>query len=140
MIKIIRASDKHIDDLVLLFDLYRIFYKQASDLKAGSQFLKERFNKKEAVVFLAYYDGKPVGFTLLYTTFSSVSLQPVFILNDLFVMKEYRHKGIGELLLNKAKALCLDKGYKGLALETATDNPAQKLYESLGWKKSEVDC
>ncbi|HAI44518.1 MAG TPA: GNAT family N-acetyltransferase, partial [Maribacter sp.] len=26
-------------------------------------------------------------------------------------------------------------GYKGLALETAIDNPAQKLYEKLDWEK-----
>ena len=135
MTEVIRASDKHINDLVPLFDLYRVFYKQASDQKAGIQFLQERFKNQEAIVFLAYHDEKPVGFTLLYTTFSSVSMQPVFILNDLYVMKDYRQKGIGELLLEKANKFCLDKGYKGLALETATDNPAQKLYESLGWKK-----
>ena len=135
MTEIIKATDKHISDLVPLFDLYRIFYKQVSDQKASSQFLQERFNKQEAIVFLAYYEGKAVGFTLLYTTFSSVSMQPVFILNDLYVMKDFRQKGIGELLLEKAKEFCLDKGYKGLALETATDNPAQKLYENLGWKK-----
>ena len=135
MTEIIKATDKHINDLVPLFDLYRVFYKQVSNQKASSQFLQERFNKQEAIVFLAYYEGKPVGFTLLYTTFSSVSMQPVFILNDLFVSVEYRQKGIGEQLLEKAKEFCLEKGYKGLALETATDNPAQKLYESLGWKK-----
>ena len=135
MTEIIKATDKHISDLVPLFDLYRIFYKQVSDQKAGSQFLQERFNKQEAIVFMAYHEGKPVGFTLLYTTYSSVSMQPVFILNDLYVMKDYRHKGIGELLLEKAKKFCLDKDYKGLALETAIDNPAQKLYENLGWKK-----
>ena len=135
MIKIIRASDGQINDLAPIFDLYRMFYKQTSDLEAGIKFLRERFNKNEAVAFLAYTEDKVVGFTLLYTTFSSVSLQPAFILNDLYVMKEYRQNGIGKLLLDKAKELCVELGYKGLALETAIDNPAQKLYESLGWKK-----
>ncbi|VAW09878.1 hypothetical protein MNBD_BACTEROID03-67 [hydrothermal vent metagenome] len=90
------------------------------------------------MVFIAF-DDEPVGFTQLYTTFSSVSLQPVFILNDLYVSKAYRGKGIGEALLNHAKDFCKKSGHKGLALETATDSPAQQLYEKLGWKK-DLDC
>ena len=135
MAEIIRATQSDIKDLVPLLDQYRLFYKQASDEEAGSAFLKERFRNKECVVFLAFENKRAVGFTLLYTTFSSVSLQPVFILNDLFVLNDCRQKGIGEMLLNKAKNLCREMGYKGLALETATDNPAQQLYERLGWKK-----
>ena len=68
-------------------------------------------------------------------TFSSVSLQPSLILNDLFVRKEFRGKEVGQALLEKSKSFCREKGYKGLALETAVDNPAQKLYEKLDWKK-----
>ena len=135
MTKIIRATQSDIKDLVPLFDQYRVFYKQISDEEAGLEFLIDRFGKEECHVFLAYEEEHAVGFTLLYTTFSSVSLKPVFILNDLFVLNEYRQKGIGEMLLNKAKHYCREKGYKGLALETATDNPAQQLYERLGWKK-----
>ena len=135
MIEIHRAEIKHLDQLVPLFDAYRVFYKQASNIAAARAFLKERLENKEATVFLAYVDKKPLGFTLLYATFSSVSMLPVFVLNDLYVAVEARKMGIGEALLNKAKMHCRTKGYKGLALETATDNPAQSLYERLNWKK-----
>lgn len=50
-------------------------------------------------------------------------------------MNAYRKKGIGVALLNKAKQLCREQKYKGLGLQTETSNPAQHLYESLGWKK-----
>ena len=135
MIRVIHSSLEHLDDLLPLFDNYRIFYNQESDLLTASKFLENRFENNECEVFMAYVKGKPVGFTLLYTAFSSVSLQPVYILNDLYVLDDYRQKGIGELLLNKAKEYCKEKGFKGLALETATDNPAQHLYEKLGWIK-----
>ena len=62
-------------------------------------------------------------------------MQPIYILNDLYVTKEYRKQGIGVALLNKAKELCREQKYKGLALQTETTNPAQYLYERLGWKK-----
>ncbi|MFS4492098.1 N-acetyltransferase family protein [Maribacter sp. 2308TA10-17] len=139
MIKIVEANIDHLEDLTPLFDQYRIFYKQDSNQKAARKFLKERINNKEAVIFLASVDNQPIGFTQLYTSFSSVSLQPVFILNDLYVSKDARGKGIGEALLNRAKELCREKKYKGLALETGVENPAQQLYEKLGWKK-DTDC
>ncbi|MEX0288655.1 MAG: N-acetyltransferase family protein [Flavobacteriaceae bacterium] len=135
MIEVIRAGEAQLDALVPLFDGYRVFYKQDSNLKAARSFLAERLKNEESVIFMALENGQAVGFTQLYTTFSSVSLEAVFILNDLYVDTLSRKKGIGELLLEQAKAFCKDKGYKGLALETATDNPAQKLYERLGWEK-----
>ena len=71
----------------------------------------------------------------LFHSFSSVSMLLLFILNDLFLDKNYRKQGIGFALLNKAKQLCKKHNYKGLALQTEITNTPQKLYESLGWKK-----
>ncbi|RIA10040.1 acetyltransferase (GNAT) family protein [Flavobacteriaceae bacterium MAR_2010_72] len=132
---IIEAHISHIQDLAPLFNAYRLFYKQPSDLEGAKQFLKERLQNKESVIYLAYMDKKTVGFTQLYPLFSSVSMKPMYLLNDLYVTAEYRGHGIGEALINKAKSLCSEKNYKGLALQTANDNPAQKLYERLGFIK-----
>lgn len=135
MTRIIRATEEHLPGLIPLFDQYRIFYKQDSDPAAAERFLRERMKLKESIVFLAYYEGEPAGFTQLFKSFSSVSLQAVFILNDLYVASQYRSLGIGAQLLKKAQACCREKRYKGLALETAVDNPARHLYERLGWVK-----
>lgn len=135
MIEIIRASESHLSELVPLFNQYRIFYQQTSDESLARKFLEDRFRKDECIVFLAIVNKEPAGFTLLYSSFSSVSLKPLFILNDLYVKNEFRQNGIGEQLLERTKKLCLEKGYKGLAIETATNNPARQLYEKLGWKK-----
>ncbi|QLG43877.1 GNAT family N-acetyltransferase [Costertonia aggregata] len=135
MIKILQATDEHIELIVPLFDSYRVFYKQKPDKEAAKMFLNERITKGESVIFLALFDDVPCGFIQLYSTFSSVSLQPFYILNDLFVDANHRNKGIGAALLNSAKVHCENTNCKGLALETAIDNPAQKLYEKLGWKR-----
>jgi len=71
----------------------------------------------------------------LYPSFSSVSMQRTFILNDLFVISEARGQGVGEALLNEAKAFAISENAKGLTLETEVTNPAQKLYERLDWLK-----
>lgn len=135
MTTIVKADVRQLQQIAPLFDQYRVFYKQPSDLAAASKFLEERFANDESVIFLARENNRPVGFTQLYTSFSSVSLNAIYILNDLYVEEKYRGRGIGEALLNGAKVHCSNMGYKGLALETALDNPAQRLYEKLGWKK-----
>ena len=133
--KIVRATAADIPDLAHLFDQYRVFYKQPSDLRAATRFLSERFHRDESVVFLAWKREVPVGFTQLFPTFSSVSLRKYYILNDLYVAPEYRQLGIGEALLRHAQQYCKETGFKGLALETAIDNPAKKLYTRMGWVK-----
>ena len=135
MITVSRANTAHISELIPLFDAYRVFYKQESDVRSARAFLEARLKNDEAVIFMAHSENIPIGFTQLFTSFSSVSMKPVFILNDLYVHSDFRKKGVGELLLNAAKAHCKELKYKGLALETAIDNPAQKLYERLGWEK-----
>lgn len=135
MIKVYQADLEHLPEIAVLFDKYRVFYQQDSDTAAAERFLRQRFEKNESIVFIAEIDGKCVGFTQLYSSFSSVSMLPFYILNDLYVDDSYRKKGVGEALLNKAKVLCKENDFKGLALETAIDNPAQKLYEKLGWEK-----
>ncbi len=136
MINIIQAKEEHIPILIPLLDKYRIFYGQNSDEQEAQRFLEARIKNKDSIIFIAFYDGSPAGFTQLYSSFSTVSLKPIFILNDLYVYNEFRKKGIGEVLLNSAKDYCILLEYKGLALETAINNPAQKLYERLGWKKN----
>ncbi len=134
--KIITASTDYLDKLIPLFDGYRVFYKQPSNLEAAETFLSERFEKRDSVIFLALSeDNKGIGFTQLYPSFSSVSMQRTYILNDLFVTSEARGKGVGEALMERAKKFAIKEGAKGLTLETGIDNPAQKLYKRLGWVK-----
>ena len=130
-----KATLSDLERIVPLFDAYRVFYKKTSDVEAAQKFLKERFSHNESVIFIALENEEPIGFTQLYKTFSSTTLEPSYILNDLYVSPNHRKKGVGEALLNQAKQHCQEMGYKGLALETAMDNPAQKLYERLNWEK-----
>jgi GNAT superfamily N-acetyltransferase len=131
--QLLTATEKHLPLIAPLFDAYRVFYQQPSDPKGSMEFLKARMAQDESVLFLAIVDGHGAGFIQLYYTFSSVSMEKSLILNDLYVAKPDRKKGVGEALLRHAQAYCRDKHYKGLALETGVDNPAQKLYERLGW-------
>ncbi|TQR12786.1 GNAT family N-acetyltransferase [Psychrobacillus soli] len=133
---IYQATINDLDSLVELFDLYRQFYKQASDLKGAREFLEERLMKKESIIFIAFDDGKAIGFTQLFPSFSSVSMQKSWVLNDLYVKEAARRKGVAEKLINQAIDFAGETSAKGILLETAADNVnAQKLYEKIGFKR-----
>ena len=134
--KIKQATITELEILTPLFDAYRGFYSQPSDIKGARAFLKERLEKKDSVIFMAFNDlNKPAGFVQLYPSFSSVSMQHLYILNDIFVAPEDRNIGAGSKLLYHAQEFAKKVGAKGLTLETATNNPAQFLYEKYGWKR-----
>lgn len=137
--KIYRATLGELGALVPLFDAYRVFYAQPSDKEAARSFLRERLSQNDTVIFLAERDGRVVGFTQLFPSFSSVSLERLWILNDLFVAPEARGGGVARSLLERARAHAVETQAKGLVLSTATDNKrAQKLYEAAGWTRDEA--
>src|SRR5687768_18492371 len=78
-----KAKKKDIEQLAVLFDKYRIFYKQKSDVGKARSFLRKRMKRKESVIFVAEERKDLVGFTQLFPIFSSVSMQRTWLLNDL---------------------------------------------------------
>ncbi|MFJ7683825.1 GNAT family N-acetyltransferase [Peribacillus butanolivorans] len=129
-----KATLNELDSLTELFDLYRVFYEQTSNLEDSREFLKERLTNEESVIFMAFDGDNPIGFVQLYPSFSSVSMMRSWVLNDLFVKGNARKKGFGEKLLKAAIAFAKETGAKGVSLETDKDNGnAQKLYEKIGF-------
>ncbi|MET3321674.1 UNVERIFIED_ORG: ribosomal protein S18 acetylase RimI-like enzyme [Peribacillus simplex] len=129
-----KATLNELDSLTELFDLYRMFYEQTSNLEGAREFLKERLTNEESVIFMAFDGDNPIGFVQLYPSFSSVSMMRSWVLNDLFVKGNARKKGFGEKLLKAAIAFAKETGAKGVSLETDKDNGnAQKLYEKIGF-------
>jgi ribosomal protein S18 acetylase RimI-like enzyme len=133
-----KASLNDLNSLTELFNSYRVFYEQESNLEGANSFLKERLLNEDSVIFIAYDESKAVGFVQLYPTFSSVSMKKSWILNDLYVDASARKNGFGEKLIHAAIYFAKEKGAKGLSLETGENNlNAQRLYEKIGFKKEE---
>ena len=128
------ATIDDIKGVAALFNAYRIFYDQASDIDGAINFLQNRMSRKESTIFIAFLDDEAVGFTQLYPIFSSVSLKPAWLLNDLYVAETARQQGIANALLDKAKEFGAENNAGWLLLETAFDNyKAQSVYEKNGW-------
>jgi GNAT superfamily N-acetyltransferase len=117
-----------------LFDSYRQFQGKPSDLGAGADFLRDRLDHGESVLFIAIDGTEPAGFAQLYPSFSSVSLARVFVLNDLFVLPARRKRGVASSLLAAAQSYAWAMGAARLSLNVARDNQAaQAVYDRKGW-------
>jgi GNAT superfamily N-acetyltransferase len=131
-----RAKKKDLEQLSVLFDKYRIFYKQTGDVATAKQFLKKRMKRKESVIFVAEERGELIGFTQLFPIFSSTNMMRTWLLNDLYINERSRGMGAASALLNAAKEFGAETNSKWLLLQTAADNyTAQKVYEKNGWIK-----
>ncbi|MFT5111088.1 MAG: ribosomal protein S18 acetylase RimI-like enzyme [Parasphingorhabdus sp.] len=134
--KIIRADVSHISDVAILFDLYRQFYECEADLELATNYIAERIKNNESVIHVAIDGNAICGFVQMYPTFCSVQAVKIFVLYDLFVEKNARKRGVGELLMNKASEYARANGAARMDLSTAFTNRAgQHLYEKLGYKK-----
>ncbi len=124
-----QAGIDEINIIAPLFNKYRIFYNQTSDLNGAAHFLMERLSKNQSTIFIAFINEQAVGFTQLYPIFSSVSLKPALLLNDLYVAEKYRQQGVAAALLNKSKEYGRQNNVGWLLLETSFDNyKAQAVY------------
>ena len=132
--KIYEATITDLAGLAAVFNNYRMFYKQESNVEEAKLFLRDRIERKESVIFVAVEGEEYLGFTQLYPSFSSVSMKELWILNDLFVQEGKRGAGIGKKLLEAARNYALENGAKGLKLQTEIDNiSAQRLYAENGY-------
>ena len=133
--QVYRAGLDDLDVLSVLFDQYRVFYQQESDLQGARNFLGERIRGDDSYILMARNNsGSAVGFSQLYPSFSSQSMQRMWILNDLYVEEQFRRHGVARALLSRAQGLAKESGSKGLLLCTQTTNvKAQALYTRVGF-------
>ena len=137
-IKKVEKSESEL--IVALFDKYRVFYKQKTDLPLAKKYIQTRLDNNESIIFVAIMGDKPIGFTQLYPKYSSVRTMQNWILNDLYVDTGYRKQGVGEKLIRAAMDFANKKGSEFVQLSTAVDNfTAQKLYEKIGFDKQMPD-
>lgn len=123
-----------------LFDKYRVFYKQPSDIALAERFISDRLSNNESVIYVAFVDEKAVGFTQLYPKYSSMRAVKNWILNDLYVDEAYRKQGVANQLIKAAMDFAKANNAGFVQLETQTDNyTAQNLYESVGFIQQQPD-
>ena len=129
-----RATVEDLKPLAILFDEYRQFYGASSDLQRSFQFLKQRFENEESVIFIHVKDDVLTGFILLYLGFSSVACSTYYILDDVYVSPPHRRHGSAKQLIDTAILFARHEKAIRITLETQKNNyQSHSLYEAMGF-------
>ena len=137
---IAECTEQHLPVAAELFNAYRMFYEQESDIEGCHTFLKANVEGKRSRIFLMFEEaGKAVGFSQLYPSQCSISMRPYWYLSDLYVEAACRKNGYATRLMNFITDFFQAEGASRLTLDTSTTNiAAQRLYESLGYERERV--
>ena len=104
-------------------------YEKLSDqvITTEAELYNSIFVEKSAKVIIAFLDNIPVGFALFFYNFSTFKGRKGLYLEDLFVYKEYRGKGIGNALFNY------------LLSEAKKNNCGRMEWVCLNWNQPAID-
>ena len=133
IIRFVQPSDSH-----TLFTLIQGLaeYEKLSDAVIGNaEALKDHLfgSQKYIDAILAEFAGKAVGFAIFFHNYSTFLTKPGIYLEDIFILPEYRRKGIGKALLAKVAQIAIERDCGRLEWSVLDCNvSAQAFYRNMG--------
>jgi GNAT superfamily N-acetyltransferase len=125
-------------DVAAIFGLIQALadYENLSDQVTGTpEALRSHLfgDRTYAEVVLAEWDGQPVGMALFFTNYSTFLTQPGIYLEDLYVLPDFRGRGIGRGLLRHVAGIALARNYGRFEWAVLDWNePAIAFYRQMG--------
>ena len=125
------------EDTALILRFIRLlaeYEKMADQVVATEETLRSQlFEDRRAEVVFAVTDGKEVGFALFFHNFSTFLGRAGLYLEDLYVLSEYRGRGIGKALFRELARIAVERGcgrFEWWCLDW--NEPSIEFYRSLG--------
>ena len=134
-IRIVPATQDDVPLILRLIHGLAEYEKLAHEVTASEAGLRETlFGARPAAdVIIAYAGETPAGFALFFPNYSTFLGKPGLYLEDLFVLPEWRGRGLGLALMKRLAAIALERGCGRFEWSVLDWNePAIGFYQSLG--------
>lgn len=135
MIKIKKVESENIPQII---ELLREF-AEYENLSEFVEITEERLEialfgeGKTAGAIVVFDDETPIGYAVFYPNFSTFRGQCGFYLEDIYITKSFRKKGVGEMMLKFIAKLGKERGFERIDfLVLEWNEPAVKFYKKLG--------
>ena len=127
--KIRKATKDDADNLFRLIDALADFEKLSRpDSEARKRFINDAFGANPKInIWLSEVDNKAVGYAIYFFTYSSFLARQTLYLEDIFVLPEYRSKGLGKILFKHCAQIALE------------ENCGRMEWQVLDWNKPAID-
>jgi GNAT superfamily N-acetyltransferase len=112
------------------------FMAPFSDAEARAYFesIEPELEARRRVLLAAFLGGQLVGTVQVAAAWPPNQPHRADVAK-LLVQRSERKRGIGQLLMERAEEEALAEGWTLLVLDTVTGDPAERLYERMGWTK-----
>lgn len=134
-VKIRSAEEKDIPAIFQLIQALAEYEKLSHQVTGSAEQLRQHLFGAPvyAYALVAEWDGKVVGLGLYFYNYSTFLTQPGIYLEDLFVLPEYRRRGIGKALLQHLAQNAIAQGLKRFEWSVLDWNePAIAFYQNMG--------
>jgi len=122
--------------LRMIDSLARFERLEPPDPAAKRRMLRDLFKTKRLNLFVAKAGTERVGYALYFFTYSSFLARPTLYLEDLFVLEQERHRGIGKALFMACVREAVREGCGRMEWAVLTWNRnAIEFYEEIGAKR-----
>lgn len=107
------------------------------DAEARERLIEHGFGERPRFeAWLAWVNEQPVGYAMLFETYSSFLARPTLYLEDVFLLPEYRGRGIGKMLFRHCIQLAQERDCGRMEWTCLDWNThAQCFYDSLGARR-----
>ena len=132
------ATVDDVDTLISLITALADFEKlPPPDAAARARLIEHGFgDRPKYEAWIAKWEGVPVGYSIMFETYSTFLARPTLYLEDVFVLPDYRRRGIGKALLHNCFRLADERGCGRMEWTCLDWNVrAQDVYEGLGARK-----
>jgi len=95
---------------------------------------------KTAEAIVAFNEETAIGYAIFYPNFATFRGQRGFYLEDIFITKSFRKKGVGEMMLKYIAKLGRTRGFERIDFQVLEWNtPAVEFYKKLGAARDEEE-
>lgn len=134
-ISIENAAPENIPQIIALMREFAEYEKLLDSFEATEERLKTALfgDGKVAEAILAFDDERAVAYAIFFPNFATFRGQRGLYLEDIFITKNARGKGIGETILKYIAKLAKERGFERIDFQVLEWNaPAIGFYERFG--------
>ena len=134
-IQIHDATEADVPLILSLITALAEYERLAHEVVATEAMVRDSFfgPAPHAHAVIARIGGEPVGFMIWFSTYSTFLSRPGIYLEDLFVLPQWRGKGIGKALLRHLARIAVERGCGRIEWSVLDWNEtAIRFYRSLG--------